>query len=448
MGLRIRSTTIACVAILMLTTPLLSQQHPGYGRNGWEFNAHLGLFNDVPEFEPDGTSDAIRRDAVIGLRAGYTLDMNLFVQGELQNSLLRFSYEGRARNLNSWWYGGAVGYNIQLAKDIQLFPVVGLGRVSWRVDNLQNESQLSYNFGGGARFFLWHDLAVRGDLRYHVVPDALKQARELITGGPVDETTMYLLEASIGVSLFLGGPKDSDEDGVFDMYDECPDTQRGVVVDERGCPIDSDMDGVFDGLDRCPNTPAGAIVDAQGCPADEDLDMVLDGIDQCPGTPIGAIVDDLGCPKDSDGDGFLDGIDRCPDTPPGAEVDEQGCSEIQVGIIIEGLLILQNVYFDHDQATLRQESEAVLREVGQALMSVPDTRFEIRGYTDALGPEDYNQELSQRRADTVRGFLIVNFPIAPARLDVVGFGEADPIATNDTPEGRQENRRVEFHSVD
>ena len=208
------------------------------------------------------------------------------------------------------------------------------------------------------------------------------------------------------------------------------------------------MDGVFDGLDRCPNTPRGAIVDAQGCPADEDLDMVLDGIDECPSTPIGAIVDDRGCPMDSDGDGFLDGIDRCPDTPPGAEVDDRGCSEIQVGIIIEGLLILQNVYFDHNQATLRYESEAVLMEVGLALVSVPDTRFEIRGYTDSVGAADYNQELSERRADTVRGFLIVNFPIEPRRIEVVGYGEADPIATNDTPEGRQENRRVEFHSID
>jgi OOP family OmpA-OmpF porin len=439
---------IAWAAILMLTTPLLAQKHPGYGRNGWEFNASLGLMNDVPEFGPDGADDLIRRDAIIGIKAGYAFEMNLFIQGELQNSLLRLSGPS-ARNLNSWWYGGAVGYNIQLAKELQLFPVVGLGRVSWGVGgSLPDENQFTYNFGGGARFFLWHDLAIRGDLRYHVVPDALHATRELIAGGPVDETTMYLLEMSIGVSFFLGGPKDSDQDGVFDMYDECPDTPRGVVVDERGCPIDSDMDGVFDGLDRCPNTPRGAIVDAQGCPADEDLDMVLDGIDECPATPIGAIVDDRGCPRDSDGDGFLDGIDRCPDTPPGAEVDDRGCSEIQVGIIIEGLLILQNVYFDHDLATLRQESEAVLREVGLALVSVPDTRFEIRGYTDSLGTEDYNRELSQRRAETVRGFLVANFPIEPRRIEVVGYGEADPIATNDTPEGRQENRRVEFHSID
>jgi OOP family OmpA-OmpF porin len=90
---------------------------------------------------------------------------------------------------------------------------------------------------------------------------------------------------------------------------------------------DSDDDGVPDDQDRCPDTMPGLEVDATGCPRDEDRDGVYDGLgmDKCPGTPEGAVVDIHGCPIDTDGDGVYDGLDRCPDTPPGTAVDAQGC---------------------------------------------------------------------------------------------------------------------------
>lgn len=442
---------MAFVAATLLAVPdaLVAQRNPKWGNGGVEFNAHLGLLNDEPEFDPGNTGrDLIRRDAVVGARVYYVFPWRGFFGGEVQNSLQRLAVEGDPTNMQTWWFTGVAGYNFQIGQNLQIFPVVGAGATRFSIKNLTAETDFTLNYGVGAKYYVWHNVAVRADIRQHHVPDALRAIREEATGGPVTEADLIMNEASIGVSYFLGGPRDSDMDGVYNRGDACPDTPLGVVVDDVGCPMDSDMDGVFDGLDECPHTPYGATVDEFGCPSDDDLDMVLNGLDQCPDTPPGALVDVYGCPFDTDNDGFYDGIDRCPDTPPGAVVDETGCSEIQEGIQ-EGLLVLHNVYFDFNMDTLRPESLPVLDEVGLALLQRPGIKFEIQGHTDAIASMEYNQELSERRANTVLNYLVEHYPELDAALySARGLGETKPIATNETPEGRQENRRVEFHEID
>ncbi|MEE9207852.1 MAG: OmpA family protein [Gemmatimonadota bacterium] len=427
----------------------IERQVPKWGTGGLEISASVGLANDEGEFNPDGLADQLRRDAIISGRLGYTAPFNLFVNLEAQNSLLRLVLPGGSRrNLNSWWYGAALGYNIQPVSELQIFPIFGVGAVSWNPDGLVGETQGSINYGVGARYFQWNHVAIRGDLRVHRVPDALQDTRSTFLGGPVPEQNLSLLELSIGITYFVGGPKDSDGDGVYNKWDECPNTPPPLVVDAVGCPIDSDEDGVFDGIDECPGTPLGATVDEAGCPSDEDGDRVLDGLDRCPNTPRGALVDEFGCPMDTDGDGFLDGIDRCPDTPEGAEVNEFGCSPIQEGIR-QGELVLHNVYFNFDKDVIRQESFAVLDEVGRALRNRPGVKFEIQGHTDGVGSDEYNQQLSVKRSRAVLDFISENFPDLEIDLfSVRGFGESEPIATNSTPEGRQENRRVVFREVE
>ena len=137
---------------------------------------------------------------------------------------------------------------------------------------------------------------------------------------------------ALGFSICWGSNRrDKDKDGVYDKIDMCPNTPRGVKVDERGCPLDEDHDGVPDYLDQCLGTPAAAIgfVDSLGCELDSDGDGVEDYRDKCPNTPEAAWgkVDTLGCPIDSDGDGVPDYIDDCPETPEAAwgKVDEKGC---------------------------------------------------------------------------------------------------------------------------
>jgi len=196
--------------------------------------------------------------------------------------------------------------------------------------------------------------------------------------------------------------------------------------------MDADGDGVTDDLDRCPNTPRGVKVDARGCPLDTDGDGVPDYLDQCPDTPRGVKVDKQGCPLDSDGDGVPDYLDQCPDTPKGATVNSVGCWALKGAVL-----------FDHDKSELKPAAYPLLDEVVSIMKQNPDLEGFIEGHTDSTGSEAYNQQLSEKRAGTVEQY-IESHGIDPARFSVKGYGESRPIAPNDTPEGRQENRRVEL----
>lgn len=177
---------------------------------------------------------------------------------------------------------------------------------------------------------------------------------------------------------------------------------------------------------------------------DSDGDGVYDGVDQCPNTPRGAEVDARGCPVDDDGDGVPNGIDQCPNTPANTEVDAQGCTRIQAGIQA-GRMVLQNIFFAFNSAALQEASQAELALIGNTLVARPEVQLEIQGHTDSIGSAAYNLRLSQRRAQAVVDYLLENFSdIESTQLRARGVGEAEPIATNDTDEGRAQNRRVEF----
>ncbi len=241
---------------------------------------------------------------------------------------------------------------------------------------------------------------------------------------------------------------DVDGDGVLDDRDRCPSTPRGAIVDANGCPTDSDGDGVADGVDRCPNTARGARVDAAGCPSDADRDGIADGADRCPDTPRGAIVDANGCPTDSDNDGVYNGLDRCADTPREYAVDRDGCP-IPIGQVGQQFLdsksVAFNIEFASAKADILPQSEPDLDRVGEALSEWPDAKVEIGGHTDSQGATAFNNTLSKQRADAVKKYLDMKFPkINPNHLSTKGYGESKPVADNRTPEGRAQNRRVEF----
>ncbi len=254
-----------------------------------------------------------------------------------------------------------------------------------------------------------------------------------------------------------GCPIDSDHDLVWDGLDKCPDTPTGAVVDAAGCPVDSDGDGIADGIDRCPGTVPGTPVDATGCPADGDKDGVLDNLDRCPNTPAGTQVDGVGCPiaKDSDGDGVFDPQDRCPNTPAGSRVDQFGCLLLfeerapaapGAPAPARPTLILSGVTFQTGRSVLTSQSYAVLDQVAGSLLANPEIRIEIAGYTDNTGSLALNRRLSGNRALAVR-FYLARKGVSPSRMTARGYGPSNPVATNTTPDGRAQNRRVELHKV-
>lgn len=143
---------------------------------------------------------------------------------------------------------------------------------------------------------------------------------------------------------------------------------------------------------------------------------------------------------DLDGDGVLNEHDKCPNTRPGAVVDLDGCE-------VEAVIELDGVHFDFDKATLRPDAKAILNEAAALLAKHERVVVEVAGHTDSTGPEDYNQGLSERRAQAVQDYLVEK-GVRASRLSSKGYGESMPVASNDTKEGRAENRRVELIVLD
>jgi len=185
-------------------------------------------------------------------------------------------------------------------------------------------------------------------------------------------------------------------------------------------------------------------------PPDKDGDRIPDDRDACPDRPedFDKFQDDDGCPDiDNDLDRVLDIADRCPaerETLNGFQ-DEDGCADVvpQDLLALEGVV---GVRFASGTANIEASSYPFLRKAAMVLGKYPSVRLEIGGHTDNRGNEEANQSLSQARADAVRDYL-VGQGIDRDRLQPVGYGPFKPMASNDTPKGRIQNRRVEFQII-
>lgn len=141
---------------------------------------------------------------------------------------------------------------------------------------------------------------------------------------------------------------------------------------------------------------------------------------------------------DADGDGVPDNRDACPDTPRNYAVDSQGCP-----IPVEEVARVElQVNFEFDRSEVRPQFFNEIEEVADFMEQYPDVIVELEGHTDSVGTEQYNQNLSQRRADAVRQVMIDRYGIQGSRITAIGYGESRPIASNDTAAGRADNRRV------
>lgn len=238
-----------------------------------------------------------------------------------------------------------------------------------------------------------------------------------------------------GTAATQGCP-DQDADGVADKTDKCP-TVAGLAR-YNGCPIpDTDKDGLNDEEDQCPTTPG--LAKYKGCPIpDTDKDGVNDEEDQCPQTP--GLVKYKGCPvPDTDKDGVNDETDKCPEQP--GTVQNNGCPEIKKEIVEKVNYAARNIFFDLNSEKILARSFTGLDEVVTILNEHPELKMNIEGHTDNIGKETYNLQLSQRRADAVKDYFISK-GISTDRLQAKGFGSAQPVGDNKTPQGKAQNRRV------
>ena len=199
--------------------------------------------------------------------------------------------------------------------------------------------------------------------------------------------------------------------------------------------------GVMTKYGECWGGVGGSSAANCGEEADSDGDGVPDSRDRCPNTPKGVAVDENGCPLDSDGDGVPDYRDKCPGTPKGAKVDKHGC-EIMADMTIRTTAD----HFAFDSAELKPAMEGVLDDVAaKVAASKGDEMLEIIGHTDSVGPADYNQGLSERRAQSAADYL-AGKGVPASKMSIKGMGENSPVADNATAEGRAMNRRVEINT--
>lgn len=143
-------------------------------------------------------------------------------------------------------------------------------------------------------------------------------------------------------------------------------------------------------------------------------------------------------PADSDRDGIPDSHDRCPDTLAGVKVDGFGCA-VETRQTVE----LRDVTFEFNSAALTANGRSVLEPAVKFLLNQPQLKAEIAGHTDSVGSEAYNLKLSRQRAESVRAYL-VSRGVSSTQLSAAGYGESQPVASNQTDEGRARNRRVEL----
>lgn len=344
----------------------------------------------------------------------------------------------------------------------------GFGLYDGVYPNKKIEESYKFNWpmGAGADYALNDQFSIFGQITYnYTMSDAWDGVHRVKSWSDNDQFIYYA--AGIKMNLSFGKPrppKDDDNDGVRNKLDKCPNTRAGYKVDSVGCDLDSDKDGIVDNEDEC--TYEAGLAQFKGCP-DKDGDGIKDATDKCP--DVAGLEKFMGCP-DKDGDGIQDALDKCPDVAglerkqgcPFVDTDgdsieddvdkcptikgvaaNKGCPEIKADVAKKVAVAAKGVFFETGKDVIKKESFDDLNVLVGILQAEKDLKVSIEGHTDDVGDPVKNEQLSQRRTESVKNYLISK-GIDASRLTATGYGSTKPVADNKTPQGRAKNRRVEF----
>mgnify|MGYP001161143651 FL=1 len=227
-----------------------------------------------------------------------------------------------------------------------------------------------------------------------------------------------------------------DKKTYFNLTLDCEQETIEQIITER--KSDNDNDGIINSEDECPDE--FGVKENNGCPSlDSDGDGILNSEDNCP-DEVGD-VDNKGCPwEDDDGDGVLDRDDDCPNVP--GEEANNGCP---LEVDISNLISKENsiILFQANSHVLNETDKSSIRNLAEELKKYSELSIVLEGHASSDGSESYNQNLSEKRANSVKN-LLVNFGIKASQIKVIGYGETQPIDSNNTSLGRSNNRRVVF----
>jgi len=415
-----RTILAAATALAFVSTATIAQEAPAYENWVGGFAQHYAPDQDKPE--PLGY---LAPGKTLGAELGFRFDPSWAVRFELSRIFLDMQGPNRP---------GFGDDGTMLGADVMYFL----------------EDDKLYLFGGLREQSIAdsYRMASAGVGKHWAASDNIRVITEIAKyydfGQSHNEYSLKLGVAYIfGQNNTSGAARpDSDNDGVYDAVDRCPASAAGATVDATGCDVDLDGDGVLNSVDQCPNTPAGTRVSANGCAIkDSDGDGVVDSMDSCPSTPAGTVVNAKGCAAnlDLDGDGVLDSVDKCLNTPITDKVDVDGCSLL----VEKEVSVALNVLFANNSSIVENPDAAKISAFADFMKRYGNTTAVVEGHSSAVGEADYNQFLSEKRAQAVRQLLIDTYGIEASRLEAVGYGESQLKDTSDTAEANRINRRIE-----
>jgi len=352
---------------------------------------------------------------------------------------------------NGWNLSIPLGGGIEIALNPEVLLDISGGYTFALTDNLNFYNSPTtedgyYNLGFGLTFVMGGSLTDKDN-------DGLKMNFEnkIGTDPTKRDTDGDNLNDGDEVKLYQTNPlvKDSDNDGLNDFEEikryksdpNSPDTDGDNIsdfeeVENYGTnPNMKDSDG-----DKLNDNNEINIYNTNPLKKDSDIDLLFDNDE------IKKYKTDPNKP-DTDGDGVLDGIEILEDK---TDPLEKSSKRINIKLKSQDLsfddnkpVILEGIRFENDIAIIDASSANTLKKTFTALKNNPSLKIEIHGYTDNVGQEEYNKNLSQQRADAVRLWLVKK-GIDALRINTVGYGELNPISDNSTLEGRNLNRRIEI----
>ena len=434
------------------------------GGHFFDSNNSLGRGPDSPE----GLSP--KSSGVFGGRLGLHFNRWIGLEAEVDATPTKT----RDGQTSMWVFGyrGSLIVNLTDSYQFQPFILAGYGGLTSLVSDTTVVPSSTWGFmhaglGFKIGFTPWTGLRVDGRIMapWTALSPVIPQGNRIGYGGP-DFEVLGSLFVNFGeiekvhiYSTVIREPKsgDRDGDGIPDNIDKCPDQPEDFdgFQDQDGCPdLDNDGDGIPDALDKCPNEPEDkdGFQDEDGCPdLDNDGDGIPDALDKCPNEPEDkdGFQDEDGCPDlDNDGDGIPDALDKCPNEPETFNnyKDDDGCPDEVPAAVKKFTGVIEGINFRTGSADILPGSYVLLDRAVKVLLEYPEVNLEISGHTDSRGKADYNRDLSQRRADSVKTYFVQR-GIASQRLQAIGYGLTRPIADNKTQSGRATNRRTEFRLI-
>ncbi len=448
--------SFACLCVAVLAAALTPSPALGQSDNDAdgpaipkEYRFEFGPLGGYRFFAPDsGLGRAANTPTSLGPASGplagarLTLNFNRWMSLEAEFLAVRTHTKDRLTTLGIYGYRGSLLLNLVPTGPVRPFLLAGYGGNTSvpSDDRVPLGVQGGLHAGLGFKIFFNDRGGLRFDGRVFVPP---RFARSIIP---------------VGDQGILGGPDFEALGSFFFTFTEVQTNERKIIVQKEirvepppAPPTDPDHDGIFGDADKCPTVPEDrdGFEDSDGCPEpDNDKDGILDAQDKCPlaAETRNGVDDDDGCPEeDTDGDGFIGSQDKCPAAPEtkNGYKDDDGCPDEIPAAVRRFTGVIEGINFRTGSAEILPGSYAILERAVAVLDEYKDIRMEISGHTDNRGGADYNRDLSQRRAESVRQFFIIR-GIKADRLVSIGYGMDRPLADNRSESGRAQNRRTEF----